>query len=196
MTEHLIVASIDADEKISYNGKGDLLGWPLKCMDYKIADDGELHIKSPLLFKGYFHLQNADIFHATGDLVEQDEQGRFTMKGRKKNMIIRANKNIYPGLYETTIAQIKGVKDVCMLGLYDETIHDEKVILVIETDGSLNEQALLKELKTGIHAIDSDALPDHIIFQPIPKSGRQQKTDQLQLTEQIKQQLPSYTTLL
>lgn len=116
------------------------------------------------------------------------------MKGRKKNMIIRANKNIYPGLYETTIAQIKGVKEVCMMGVYDETIHDERVILVIDADRSLTEKELMKELTAGKHAIDSDALPDHILFQPIPKSGRQQKTDQQTLLEQIKQQLPSLTT--
>ena len=81
-----------------------------------------------------------------------------------------------------------------MIGLYDETIHDECVILVIDTDGSLTEKELMKELRSGKHAIDSDALPDHIIFQSIPKSGRQQKTDQQTLLEQIKQQLPSLTT--
>ncbi|QNA43630.1 class I adenylate-forming enzyme family protein [Lacibacter sediminis] len=195
MTEHLVVSSIDADEKIKYAGKGDILGLPLKGMQYKITDDGELLIQSPLLFKRYFHLQEADEFHATGDLVATDPMGRLIMKGRKKNMIIRANKNIYPGLYETTIAQIKGVKDVCMIGLYDEGIHDEHVILVVDADNTLTEKALLQELKNGKHAIDSDALPDHIIFQSIPKSGRQQKTDQQTLLEQIKQQLPSLTTL-
>jgi acyl-CoA synthetase (AMP-forming)/AMP-acid ligase II len=195
MTEHLVVASVDGDEKINCSFKGDLLGAPLKTMEYKIADDGELLIRSPLLFKRYFHLQQADAFHATGDLVETDTQGRLVMKGRKKNMIIRASKNIYPGLYETTIAQIKGVKDVCMIGLYDEAIHDERVILVVDTDGSLTEKELMKELTSGKLAIDSDALPDHIIFQSIPKSGRQQKTDQQTLLEQIKQRLPSLTTL-
>ncbi|MEJ8840786.1 class I adenylate-forming enzyme family protein [Lacibacter sp. H375] len=194
MTEHLVVASIDGDEKINYDGRGDVLGKPLDTMQYKFADDGELLIHSPLLFKRYFHLQEADEFHATGDLVETDAKGRLIMKGRKKNMIIRANKNIYPGLYETTIAQIKGVKDVCMIGFYDEAIHDERVILVVDTDGSLTEKELIKELRTGKHAIDSDALPDHIIFQSIPKSGRQQKTDQQTLLEQIKQQLPLLTT--
>ncbi|MBY0478824.1 MAG: acyl--CoA ligase [Chitinophagaceae bacterium] len=194
MTEHLVVASIDGDEKINNDGRGDLLGTPLQSMQYNIADDGELLIRSPLLFKRYFHLQEADELHATGDLVEMDTTGRFVMKGRKKNMIIRANKNIYPGLYETTIAQIKGVKEVCMMGVYDETIHDERVILVIDADRSLTEKELMKELTAGKHAIDSDALPDHILFQPIPKSGRQQKTDQQTLLEQIKQQLPSLTT--
>jgi acyl-CoA synthetase (AMP-forming)/AMP-acid ligase II len=195
MTEHLVVSSIDADEKINYEGKGDIVGWPLQNMLYKISDDGELHIKSPLLFKRYFHLQHTDEYHATGDLVELDEEGRFIMKGRKKNMIIRANKNIYPGLYETTISQIKGIKEVCMIGIYDEAIHDEHVILVVDAEPSLTEKMLMHELKTGKHSIDSDALPDHIIFQPIPKSGRQQKIDLQKITEQIKQQLPSLTTL-
>ena len=195
MTENLVVSSIDVDEKINYEGKGDIVGWPLQNMTYKISDDGELHIKSALLFKRYFHLQDADEYHATGDLVELDKAGRFIMKGRKKNMIIRANKNIYPGLYETTISQVKAVKEVCMIGIYDEAIHDERVILVVDADSSLTEKMLMQELKNGKHAIDSDALPDHIIFQSIPKSGRQQKTDLYLLTQQIKQQLPSLTIL-
>ncbi len=193
MTEHLVVASVDGDEKINYTGKGDLLGWPLLKMQYKINDDGELLIQSPLLFKRYFHLQNADEFHASGDLVEQDDEGRLVMKGRKKNMIIKANKNIYPGLYETTIAQIKGVNEVCMIGIYDESIHDEQVILVLDADKTVTAKSVLQELKSGKNAIDSDALPDHILFQPIPKAGRQQKIDRNKLIEQIKQQLPSLT---
>jgi len=194
MTEHLVVASVDGDEKINYTGKGDLLGWPLQKMEYKINDDGELLIKSLLLFKRYFHLQGADEFHASGDLVEKDAEGRLVMKGRKKNMIIRANKNIYPGLYETTISQIKGVNDVYMIGIYDEAIHDELVILVLDADKTVTAKSILQELKNGRNAIDSDALPDQIIFQPIPKAGRQQKVDRNKLLEQIKQQLASLTT--
>ena len=110
-------------------------------------------------------------------------------------MIIRANKNIYPALYETTIAQIKGVTDVCMMGIYDESIHDELVILVLDADNTLTAKSVLQELKSGKNAIDSDALPDHIFFQPIPKAGRQQKVDRNKLIEQIKQQIPSLTTL-
>lgn len=194
MTEHLVVASVDGDEKINYNGKGDLLGQPLEKMQYAIADDGELLIRSPLLFKRYFHLQEAHELYATGDLVEKDQNGRLLMRGRKKNMIIRANKNIYPGLYETTIAGIKGVHEVCMMGFYDESIHDERVILVVDGDASVTKKYLMKELTIGKHAIDFDALPDHILFQAIPKSGRQQKADIQQLTAQIKQQLSSLTT--
>jgi acyl-CoA synthetase (AMP-forming)/AMP-acid ligase II len=194
MTEHLVVSSVDGDEKINYQGQGDLLGKPLASMQYRIADDGELFIHSPLLFKRYFHLHETDEWHASGDLVELDSYGRFLMRGRKKNMIIRANKNIYPGLYETTIASIKGVHEVCMMGIYDESIHDERVILVVDADASVTKKYLMKELTIGKHAIDSDALPDHILLQPIPKSGRQQKTDIQQLTAQIKQQIPSLTT--
>ena len=195
MTEHLVVASIDGDEKINYGGKGDLVGWPLKGMQYKIEEDNELLIRSPLLFKRYYHSQSTDAFHATGDLVEKDESGRLIMKGRKKNMIIRANKNIYPGLYETTIAKIKGVREVCMLGIYNEQLHDEQVILVVDGDNSLTAKLILEQLKYGPHSIDSDAFPDHIFFQTIPKAGRQQKTDLSLLTVQIKQRLLSTTIL-
>ncbi len=144
-----------------------------------------------MLFKHYFHIPEKVNFHSTGDLAEMDAEGRLVMKGRKKNMIIRANKNIYPSLYETTIAQIKGVTDVCLLGIYDDSIQDEIVILVVEGNDQLTSNSLMQELKSGKNSIDSDALPDHIFFQEIPKSGRQQKVDRIRLTEQIKLRLRS-----
>lgn len=195
MTEHLVISSIDGDEKLAYKGKGDLVGWPLQNMQFEIASDDELFIRSALLFRRYFHQPAVESFHATGDLIATDEQGRFVMKGRKKNMIIRANKNIYPGLYETSIAKINGVNEVCMLGIYNHQLHDEQVILVIDGDPSLTANDILQQLKRGPFAIDSDALPDYILFQSLPKSGRQQKVDLSLLTEQIKQQLPSATIL-
>lgn len=188
MTENLVVCSVDGDEKLKYHGEGDLLGKPLANIKYKIQEDGELLIQSELLFKRYFHLKEREEWYPTGDLVKMDASGDLLMMGRKKNMIIRRHKNIYPGLYEPLISRIPGVKEAVMLGIYNEGKHDEEVILVLEGD-PVESSKLKKHLESGPYAIDSDAQPDHILWMKIPKSGRQQKTDILALQKLVKEKL-------
>jgi len=174
MTENLLVCAIDGREKATYTGEGDIVGKPLKDVSIRIVDD-EIELSSPQLFLGYFSLSKSDAFHNTGDLGKINSDGNIILLGRKKDMIIRRNTNIYPGLYEPTIAKINGVDEVAMVGIYDEIINDEKVILVV--DGSISKSKLISELKSGIYSIDNEAFPDEIIFMKIPKSGRQNKTD-------------------
>ncbi len=186
MTEHVLISSIDGDEKLAYPLDQDVLGKPFHAMDYYVADDGELMVKAQYTFKRYVHQSERAGFHPTGDLVLLDSDGNLVMKGRKKNMIIRAHKNIYPALYESTINSIEGVKEACMLGYYNEQKHDEEVILLVESDNGLTEEHLRKQLKSGPNAIDSDAIPDHFVFMKIPKTGRQQKVDYQYLRKHLK----------
>ncbi len=189
MTENLVVASIDGDEKIRYEGNGDLLGKPYAAINMHIEDDHELKVNSPLMYERYFHLENRPEYHETGDLVQLDSEGRLVMMGRKKNMIIRKSKNIYPGLYEDTICSIPGIQDAVMRGIYDHELHDEKVVLVVESENGISEESIMKQLKSGPHQIDSDVLPDTILKMKIPRAGRQMKVNQRKLDELIKAQI-------
>ncbi len=186
MTEHVVISSIDGDKKLAYPLDQDVLGKPSNAMEYYMADDGELMVKAKYTFKRYLHQSERTDFHPTGDLVFLDQDGNFVMKGRKKNMIIRQHKNIYPALYESTINSIEGVREACMLGIYNEQKHDEEVFLLIESENGLTETNLRKQLNTGPNAIDSDAIPDHIVFMKIPKAGRQQKVDYQYLREHLR----------
>jgi acyl-CoA synthetase (AMP-forming)/AMP-acid ligase II len=194
MTENLLVASADGDEKLSYQGQGDLIGKVQSQVEYIISDDSELLIRSPMLFKRYFHEKEGPIYHPTGDLVLEDEQGRLVMIGRKKNMIIRGNKNIYPGLYEDTICNIPGVSYAVMEGHYNIDSHDEEVILVIEGRPGLTVNYILRSLRSGEYQIDTDALPDHIFFMTLPRYGRQKKINRSLLQQEIRKQLLKSTT--
>jgi acyl-CoA synthetase (AMP-forming)/AMP-acid ligase II len=184
MTENLLVASIDGRFKKDYDCEGDLLGKPAEGVEIEIVDD-EILIKSNQLFTRYFHLKTRDAFHPTGDLGAFDAQNLLILRGRKKDMIIRRNLNIYPAIYEATINRIEGVTEAVLVGIYDDTIHDEKLYLVIEGD-NLNKQDISNKLKTGAYSIDNEALPDEIILMPLPRSGRQHKVNKDAIRDFIK----------
>jgi acyl-CoA synthetase (AMP-forming)/AMP-acid ligase II len=185
MTENLLVAVIDGRQKSMYEGEGDLLGKPTEAVSIKFSNDGEIMVKSPQLFSRYFHEGSGKEWHASGDLGKTDDDGNIILMGRKKEMIIRRNMNIYPALYENTIKHIKGVDEAAMVGIYCNTTHDEKVYLALEGNG-INIPSVQKQLKQGKYSIDSEALPDHIILMTIPRKGRQHKIDRAGIIEHIK----------
>ncbi len=189
MTENLVIAHVDGDKKLANSQEGDMLGKTVDGLFHKISTDKELLIKGKYLFSHYYGDEREDEWFPTGDLVREDDEGHLYMIGRKKNMIIRGHKNIYPGLYENTIMEINGVKSALLIGIYDEQKFDEQVVLVAEAEEDLTEKELAKALRSGKHSIDSDVLPDHIVFMPIPRKGRQQKVDYKRLKKELKSKL-------
>lgn len=184
MTENLLIATIDGRFKKDYDCEGDLLGIPVENINIKSIDN-EIFIKSNQLFSRYFHLDSRSDFHATGDLGDFDKNAFLILKGRKKDMIIRRNLNIYPAIYEATINRIDGVTEAVLVGIYDDSIHDEKVFLVIEGE-NLKEEYILNKLKSGAYSIDNEALPDKILFMTLPRSGRQHKVNKEAIRDYIK----------
>jgi len=182
MTENLMVTIQDGREKLSDNEEGDLVGKPFPGVEVSIADDSEVCLRSDQMFSHYWNNDRTDTAHCTGDLGRIDSMGRLVLIGRKKDMIIRGNFNIYPGLYEPTISRIKDVSEAVMIGVYDKQKADEQVVLVVDATNGLTEAGLMKHLKSGEYSIDSQALPDRILFRKIPHSGRQNKVDRKALT--------------
>jgi long-subunit acyl-CoA synthetase (AMP-forming) len=80
-------------------------------MEARLADDGELLVRGPLVMRGYRgqpHETAAAIdpdgFFHTGDLATIDEDGYCRIIGRKKEIIINASgKNMSPALIERAI---------------------------------------------------------------------------------------------
>ena len=187
MTENLMVAYVDSYEKLTADVEGDLVGTPFPKVKLKIEADGEIRVSSDQLFIRYFESERHDGTHLTGDLGKIDENGRLILHGRKKDMIIRGNFNVYPGLYEPTINKIDGINEAVMIGLYNPEKADEEIILIVESECPMKSSDVLLKLKTGIHSIDKEALPDRIIFMKLPRSGRQNKVNRKELTEHVKQ---------
>jgi acyl-CoA synthetase (AMP-forming)/AMP-acid ligase II len=184
MTENLITCSIDGKDKINSTEPGDVVGKPFEGIILSIADDGEILLQSPQLFSRYLHLQDRETPHKTGDLGYLTDDGTLVLNGRKKDMIIRRDTNIYPAIYEKTIKNIPGISEAVLIGIYSQQKHDEEVFLVVESE-SYTEAELRKLLTSGKYSIDNEALPDTIIFMKIPLSGRQNKVDRKKIREDL-----------
>lgn len=179
MTEILPIAYIDGREKITTKVDGDLLWNLISDINYSIVEN-ELHVQGPHQMSHYLWYEMKP-FIETGDLIKIENE-KLVMIGRKKDMIIRKEYNIYPSIYEPIISKIPWVTDCAMVGLYDENTNDEKVCLYIEWAYKWgNEKDIIKKLKLWEFSIDEFALPDRIIFCTLPRIWRQNKIDKNKL---------------
>ncbi|ONK12238.1 Long-chain-fatty-acid--CoA ligase FadD15 [Streptomyces sp. MP131-18] len=88
------------------------VGWPMPGTAVGIAPDGEVLVRGPQVFGGYWNAERREVMPATdaggwlatGDLGSLDEDGYLTITGRKKDLIVTSGgKNVAPGPLEDTL---------------------------------------------------------------------------------------------
>lgn len=87
------------------------VGKPIRSVESKLAEDGEILIKGPTVFKGYYKDEKAtkeaideEGWLHTGDIGELDKDGFLKIKDRKKHIIITSGgKNITPAEIENKV---------------------------------------------------------------------------------------------
>jgi acyl-CoA synthetase (AMP-forming)/AMP-acid ligase II len=186
-TEVLPIARVSLEEKVAWTGDGDLVGRVIPGVSARVGDDGQLHVRGERLCAGYAGAEPMSEY-ATGDLARIDGD-RIVLLGRAKDMLIRGDYNIYPELYEPLVERIAGVRRAAIVGDFDATTADERVILVVEPEAGVNAQALRerveREVRTGANRLDSTALPDEIHVRSLPESGRSNKVDKVALRKML-----------
>jgi long-chain acyl-CoA synthetase len=99
------------------------VGKPIRNVEVKIAEDGEILIKGPNVMLGYYKdpertasVMTGDYFH-TGDKGELDKDGFLKITGRKKEMFkTSGGKYIIPTLLENDLKQSLFIEQVMVVG--------------------------------------------------------------------------------
>jgi long-chain acyl-CoA synthetase len=119
MTETSTAATISTPEDFKIG----TIGKPFPGCEIKVAEDGELLVRGPNVFQGYYKNSEAtrealvDGWLHTGDIGEIDEDGFIKITGRKKDIIITAGgKNITPANLEAEIKQHPLVSQCVVIG--------------------------------------------------------------------------------
>lgn len=192
LTEAGPVATSSDEEKINWDGDGDLLGRLAPGMNATIGEKSEIMISGPGMFSGYTgqsEFASGDSF-ATGDLgqiVDQNDEPMLVLIGRAKDMIIRAAVNIYPATLESDLRAITNhagdrmLREVALVGVWDEAKQDEEVVLCWQPMAGIDVDE--NQLAREVHDVTGeDAKPDFMMrLDPMPVTGRLNKVDKAAL---------------
>ncbi len=98
------------------------VGRPLPGSEVRIADDGEVLVRGPHIFQGYYGAGDTTSFGGiedgwlhTGDLGSIDEDGYLSITGRKKDIMITAGgKNLTPANLENDLKRSRWISQAVM----------------------------------------------------------------------------------
>lgn len=122
--------------------------------DVKVGETGELIVRSPATMVGYWNRPDANEevlrngWLHTGDLASVDDEGYFTIRGRKKDMFISGGLNVYPAEIEAVILASAQVLECAVVGVDDEKWGEVgHAVLVAKPGVTIDVEAIQKTLK-------------------------------------------------
>lgn len=139
------------------------VGYALPDVAVRVVDDagtpldaggvGGLEVRGPNLFKGYWRQpektaqdMTADGYFRTGDMATQAADGRVSLVGRAKDLIISGGLNVYPKEIETEIDAVPGVGESAVIGVPHPDFGEAVVAVVTRLDEIVDEAAILRAL--------------------------------------------------
>ncbi len=117
---------------------------PAECRLNDVTNGvGELLVRGPELFLGYYDASlnekafSDDGFFYTGDLASLDSSGALTIKGRKKDIILRNGENLSAREIEDLLYEHPSVKEVAVVAMPDSRTGEKACAFVVPTPGAL-----------------------------------------------------------
>ena len=100
------------------------VGEAVPGVEIRIAEDGEIQVRGPSVFAGYWEDPGAtraaidnERFYHTGDIGQLDDEGFLTLRGRKKDMLAMPDgTKVYPEDIEAVLARDPRLRDATVVG--------------------------------------------------------------------------------
>ena len=120
LTECTTAASVNRMDRYRFG----TVGPALPGFEVKLAEDGELLIRSETIFQGYFkdpeataEVLTSDGWLRSGDIAEIDDDGFITITDRKKDILITAGgKNVAPQNLENDLKTSRWISQALVVG--------------------------------------------------------------------------------
>ncbi len=124
------------------------VGFPLPGLDLRIADEaghglpagevGTIEVRGPSVFSGYWRMPEKtkeeirpDGFFITGDLGVLDSEGRLSIVGRAKDLVISGGYNVYPKEVERLLDDMPEVEESAVIGVPHADFGEAVVAVVV-----------------------------------------------------------------
>ncbi|HEY5610693.1 MAG TPA: AMP-binding protein, partial [Thermoanaerobaculia bacterium] len=130
------------------------VGLPLPGVSIRLHE-GELDVRGGNVFSGYWRRADAtreafvDGFFRTGDLASVSEDGYYTLRGRRSDLIISGGFNIYPREIEEFLAEQDGIVEAAVVGIADP-IRGEVPVAYVVTGGELDSAGLERACRDSL----------------------------------------------
>ena len=162
------------------------VGWPVPYLEMRLRGDhgalvsddvlGELELRGPQLFGGYFDqpAQTAaamthDGWFRTGDLAIRNADGVYAIRGRRKEMYISGGENVFPGEVEAALLECAGVVEASVIGIADAHWGEVGCAIVVRSDTALSDVDLLADARRRLAGYK---VPKRVCFvDAIPRLG-------------------------
>ena len=129
------------------------IGKLLPDIEVKFDEDGEMLVRSPANFEGYFKDPEAtaqvfrDGWLATGDIARKDDEDYYYITGRKKELIVASNgKKIYPARIEGLFKREPIISHVLLIG---DKLPYVTAIITVNVDPKTAEETVAKAVKAA-----------------------------------------------
>lgn len=143
--------------------------------ELKANEVGEIHVRSPYMFKGYWNNEKAtkkvvkDNWFNMGDAGMIDDDGFLHIMGRYKDIIIRGGDNVYPDQVEDVIHEIHGVLEVAVVGVPDDFWGEvPRAYIVKDGETTLTEESIIQYCK---EKLASYKIPEVVFVEELPKNA-------------------------
>ena len=143
------------------------VGFPLPLVEARIAGDdgaelgvgevGGIEVRGPNVFSGYWRMPEktaeefrADGFFRTGDLGVMDAEGRVSIVGRAKDLVISGGYNVYPKEVERLLDEMPEVTESAVIGVPHPDFGEAVVAILVATASGVHEDRVDAHLRGNL----------------------------------------------